>query len=135
MKRLTISLLAVVAIAIGGWQIYGEPPVQDKIEPLKPFMQRKLDHSKFILEGLATEDFDQIRKNAQALSLLSLESNWNVLNTQEYLQQSSDFRRSVRVITDAAKEENLDRAALGFVDLTVRCVECHNYLRRGAPDE
>lgn len=103
-----------------------EPPEKDG---LKPFMQRKLDHSKAILEGLALENYEQIAKNSQALSLLSLESTWNVISTQEYLQHSQDFRRAVKEITEAAHEKNIDKATLGYVDLTIRCVECHKYLR------
>jgi hypothetical protein len=95
-------------------------------------MQQKLDHSKTIIEALALEDFDKLAKSAQALSLLSLESNWNVLTTDEYIQQSSAFRRACSVIQEAAHEKNVDRATLGFMDLTVRCVECHKYLRKNA---
>ena len=93
-------------------------------------MQRKLDHAKGVLEGLALEDYEKIAKEAQALSLLSLESDWNVITTEEYLEQSSDFRRAVNVITEAAHEKDINRAALGYVNLTVRCVECHSYLRK-----
>lgn len=82
-----------------------------------------------MLEALALEDFDSLSRNAQALSLLSLESNWQVLTTEEYLKQSADFRRSLELIRTAAKDKNIDRAALGYVDVTIRCVECHKYLR------
>ena len=93
-------------------------------------MQLKLDHTKGILEGLATEDFQQIAKGAQALNALSLQSSWNAHTTLEYLDHSGDFRRALNVITKAAREENLDRAALGYVNLTVQCIECHRYLRQ-----
>ena len=93
-------------------------------------MQLKLDHTKGILEGLATEDFQQIAKGAQALNALSLQSSWNSHTTLEYLDHSGDFRRALNVITKAAHEENLDRAALGYVNLTVQCIECHRYLRQ-----
>lgn len=134
MLRLLISLAAItLALTLCSLYLLGRPPTQEEQKkPLRPFMQQKLDYSKEILEGLATEDFDQINKNAQALGLLSLESNWQTLNTMEYLEQSSDFRRSVKIITDAAKERNIDRAALGYVRLTVQCVECHSYLRKNA---
>ena len=124
-----MTLSAAVVLALGSWQLYGVPQAKESGGPLKPFMQRKLDHSKSVLEGLAIEDFAMIAKNAQALSLLSQESNWNVLNTEEYLQQSRDFRRAVNVITEAAHAKNIDRATLGYIDLTVRCVGCHKYLR------
>ena len=93
-------------------------------------MERKLLHAKALLEGLATEDYDRISRDAQALSLISLESAWNVLITEEYLKQSSAFRRSLESIRDGAKAKNVDRATLGYVDMTIRCVECHKYVRR-----
>lgn len=93
-------------------------------------MHRKLEYSKTLLEGLATEDYEKISRNAQSLNLLSLESTWNVLVTEEYLKQSDAFRRALESIRDGAKEKNIDRAALGYVDMTIRCVECHKYVRR-----
>lgn len=129
MKRshLLLAGLLVVSVLVG-WQLPAQNPLATK--PLKPFMQHKLEHSKAILEGLALEDFDKIAKHSQDLSLLSLESTWNVLSTEEYLQQSTDFRRAIKVVIDAAHEKNVDRAALGYVNMTVRCVECHKYLRK-----
>ncbi len=127
---MAIATIVVGTIGLSSWQLFGQPPKQTGAEKLKPFMQRKLDHAKDVLEGLATEDFEKIAKNAQSLSLLSLEADWNVITTEEYLEQSSDFRRAVNVITEAAREKDVNRAALGYVNLTVRCVECHSYLRK-----
>ena len=36
----------------------------------------------------------------------------------------------LKLIVDAAEEKDLGRATLGYVALTVRCVECHSYMRR-----
>lgn len=133
MKRSVILISAIVILGIGSWQLYGQPTPQDGPDKLKPFMRQKLEHAKGLLEGLTTEDYDLIAQEAQSLSLLSLESAWNVLTTKEYLEQSDDFRRAVNVIREAAKEKDVNRAALGYVNLTVRCVECHSYLRKQAP--
>ena len=128
-----IFAVPVCAIALGMLRLNGnpqEPAGQIGKGQLKPFMQMKLDHAKGILEGIATEDFERIAKDTQALNALSLQSSWNVYTTIEYLDHSSDFRRALNVITKAAHEENLDRAALGYVNLTVQCIECHRYLRQ-----
>ena len=111
------------------------PENPDKLGPnrLSPLMRMKLERSKNILEGLALEEFEKISTNAQALSLLSLESGWNVVQTEEYATQSRDFRRTTKIISDAAKEKDLGRASMGFVALTVRCVECHSYMRKNHP--
>lgn len=130
MIRLLATSFTLPVIVTAAWFLWAQPPVPAQQNELKPFMQRKLDHSKSILEGLALEDYESIAKNAQALSLLSLESTWNVISTQEYLQHSRDFRRAIKQITDAAHEKNVDQATIGYVDLTIRCVECHKYLRK-----
>ena len=104
-------------------------PVLSK-EKLAPLMQMKLDRSKSILEGLALEDYEKIAKNARALRLLSLESGWTVLQTEEYTEQSKDFRRNAELIAEAGADKDLGRATLGYVALTVRCVECHSYMRK-----
>lgn len=76
------------------------------------------------------EDYKSIARNSRALRLLSLESGWNVIQTPEYTKQSSEFKRSTDLITEAAEKHDLGRATLGYVALTVRCVECHIYLRQ-----
>lgn len=108
----------------------------DKPGPAKvlPLMQLKLEKSKKILEGLALEDYDMIGKNARSLKLLSLEAGWNVIQTEEYAIQSRDFRRTCDLIAKAAKQKEIGRAALGYVALTVRCVECHAYMREHKVD-
>ena len=105
-------------------QVRGEQPNQ-----VKEFMRPKLQHSQRLLEGLALEDFNLIQKEAQELSLLSQAANWQVLQTEEYLRQSEQFRRAANKVRDAAKERNLDGATLGYFDMTVQCVSCHKHLR------
>lgn len=62
-------------------------------KPVHTFMHAKLAHSQSILEGLAVENYDQIAKSSQSLTLLSEEAGWNVLQTAEYARQSDLFRR------------------------------------------
>jgi cytochrome c556 len=95
----------------------------------RDFMRRKLSHSQKILEGLVIEDFDLMAKNAQQLSLLSLDASWQVVESMEYSQQSLEFRRAADSLTAAAKKKNLDGAALAYVEVTMKCVNCHKYVR------
>lgn len=94
------------------------------------FMQAKLKHSQQVLKGLAIEDFDLIAKNSQAMSLLCEDELWQVLQTPEYRARSAEFQRSVDAVTEAAKKKNLEAATLGYVDLTLKCVNCHKYVRK-----
>lgn len=93
------------------------------------FMRAKLAHSQNVLEGLATEDFDLIERGAQELSLASLDSNWQVLQTEDYVRQSAEFRRACDSLRDAAQRKNLDGATVAWMDVTLKCVQCHKYVR------
>lgn len=95
----------------------------------REFMRAKLKHSQEIVEGLALENFDQISKNAQQLTLLSHATNWQAFQTEEYLMQSREFRRATEALRDQAKKKNLEGAVLAYMDVTMKCVNCHKYVR------
>jgi len=123
-----LTLLVVVS------SVRSAPPRRVEPRQIEPnqvadFMQLKLQHAQNVLEGLATEDLAMVAKNAQDLSLLSQAASWNVLQTDEYIQQSAEFRRTADAMTKAAKDKNLDAAAIRYVELTMKCVHCHKYVR------
>jgi cytochrome c556 len=127
MKR-WLPLLLVGLVIIGTCVVTGRsaPPKPNEV---RDYMRAKLEHSQKVLEGLTLENFDLIAKNAQAMDLLSRATNWQVLQTQEYLQRSQDFQRTAEALTDSAKKKNLDGAALAYVELTMQCINCHKYVR------
>lgn len=96
----------------------------------KTFMRAKLDAAGDALEGLTSEDFDQIRSGARQLQLMSQRAAWKVLKTPDYLQYSGEFRKAAEQMEEAAAEKNLDKAALAYVQLTLTCVNCHKHVRR-----
>ena len=104
-----------------------DPKSQDN--QVAGFMRLKLAHSQKVLEGLVMEDFGLIDKQAQELSLLSQDANWQVLQTPEYLQLSVEFRRATDALSRAAKEKNLDKATLAYMGMTMKCVSCHEHVR------
>jgi cytochrome c556 len=92
-------------------------------------MRVKLRHSQKVMEGLVLEDYAEIAKNAQEMSLLSLAATWQVFETPEYVDYSRKFRNATDALSDAARDKNLDRATLAFNQVTTKCVECHKYVR------
>ena len=124
MKR-SIGLAFIMGMSVLLATTNGEQ--QEK--PVDAFMHAKLAHSQNILEGLAVENYDQIAKSSQSLTLLSEEAGWNVLQTAEYAHQSDLFRRNTKALTEAARKNNLDGATLAFVQVTLNCVECHKHVR------
>jgi hypothetical protein len=119
---LTLPLGLVIALVAPG---IGQPAKGNR-----EFMRAKLKHSQEIVEGLAVENFDQIAKNAQQLSLLSQATNWEVFQTEEYLVQSREFTRAADALRNQAKEKNLEGAALAYLDVTMKCINCHKYVRK-----
>jgi hypothetical protein len=122
--------VAAGAIFLLGWitTSVGQQPLASR-----DFMRLKLSESQRILEGLVREDYDAMAKHAQDLRLLSLDASWQVLQTSEYAQQSLEFRRAAEALATAAKNRNLDGAALAYVDVTMKCVNCHKYVRTVKP--
>jgi hypothetical protein len=134
MRNFFLSSVAILTLSLTAGAASGQERIDKPSRPLRPVMQLKLEYSKQVLEGLALEDFEKVAKNAQALGLLSLESGWKIIQTEEYAKQSNEFRRTTNLISESARDKNLERAALGYVALTVRCIECHGYLRKQHPD-
>ena len=95
------------------------------------FMQKKLDYTRTVVDGLATEDFHKISKGARDLMLLSDESNWNVITTPEYLKMSSAFRETTERLHAQGQQKNLDGATLAYFEVTLNCIRCHKQVRGG----
>jgi hypothetical protein len=126
MNRRLVALtltLAALAAALGPGQ--GQEPKR----PRNLIMQQKLGNAQKLLEGLALKDFELIAKHADELVLLSKRAEWRVLQTPDYTTFSDDFRRNCDTMVKSAKERNLDAAALGYVQMTMNCVNCHKYVR------
>jgi len=118
----------MLLLVAGMLTVQGE--TEKEQENVDNFMRGKLLHCQFVLEGLTTEDYDSIARHAQAMNLLSRETAWQVLQTPEYVQRSTEFRRATESLVGAARKKNLDGATLGYVQVTLKCIECHKYVRR-----
>jgi len=119
-----LTVVGICAVFCGAVRCGGEQPNQ-----VREFMRSKLAHSEQVLGGLVTEDYELIAQHAQHLSLLSQQATWQVLQTPEYLDHSTEFRRAANRLTSAARKKNLDGAALAYVDVTMSCINCHKYVR------
>ena len=106
-----------------------EEPKDDEPDEVNHFMRLKLAASSKILEGLATEDFTLIKEGAREMNKMSSREKWRVTNDALYRNFSGDFQRVTKDLIEAADEENLDRAALKWMDATMSCIECHRYAR------
>lgn len=126
----SVAILAAWLVGVDVAGAAGEQPDQVAV-----FMRAKLAHSQNVLEGLALEDYDLIARGAHDLALASQASSWQVLQTEDYARQSAEFRRSCDALRTAAKAKNLDGAALAWMEVTMKCVQCHKYVRDAGRDE
>ena len=92
-------------------------------------MQAKLVYSKYILEGIVTENFEQVETNAKKLHLLSQSADWGTRQNKNYQDHTREFARQAREIEKAAAAKNLDGATLAYFQMTLSCVSCHRELR------
>jgi cytochrome c556 len=127
-RRLLFGAL-VLALGTAGTLAWAKVKQDQRRESVRAFMRPKLAHAQKLLEGLTLEQFDVVKQEAQALSLLSREEEWNVLQTEDYLHYSSEFRRAADAVRDAAAKKNLDGAALAYLEMTMKCITCHKYVR------
>jgi hypothetical protein len=125
MRRMMVQgVLAGVVVLLAAGTI-----AESRQRTLQEIMRAKLEHTQNVLEGVALARFDIIERNANDLRILSDLSSWNVLRTPEYVRYSGDFRESAERLTQAAIDQNLDAATLAYVELTLKCVECHKHVR------
>lgn len=127
MKRAAFigCVLLIAAFVLASYLRAQKPETAD----LRDFMRAKLLHSQKILEGLTTENYDMIAKHAQDLSLLSEDEQWQVFQTADYMNRSKEFRRAANALAESGRTKNLDSASLGYVEVTLKCIECHKYVR------
>jgi hypothetical protein len=130
--RWVMGIVVVALLALTSWLLptgHAAEPAPLRPDDVAVFMRAKLDHSSEVLEGLSLADFEKIRRGGQLLALASQASSWQVLQSEEYARQSVAFRRACERLERAATEKNLDAAALAWMDVTMKCVQCHRYVR------
>lgn len=124
-----LAVAAGLAFFLPTVGLRGQAVPEAKTDDVGYFMRAKLGHSQHVLEGLTLADFDLIARGAKELSLASQASSWEVLQTADYARQSSEFRRSCDLLHRAASEKNLDGAALAWMEVMMKCIQCHKYVR------
>ena len=125
----TICVIVAIVITRSNAQRTQEQSTDPPHIAVNSIMQAKLEASQDLLRGLAMEDYELISRQTQKLELLSLDAGWNIVQTKDYTRISGEFREAARYMKSAAEKKNLDAVALGYVKLTMSCVDCHRHVR------
>lgn len=129
-SRFLVLLGCGIFLSIGGIVIAWQQSIAAQNDhKLAEFMRKKLDASTTILEGLAVEDSELIRRGAADILEMSRAEMWNVYLDDDYREYDRDFRTAIRKLDQAAKEKKFDYAFLQWTDSLKGCIDCHKYVR------
>ncbi len=143
---MVLGLIGIVAagtmFGVGPATSQDKPPAakdKDKVQKKVPdakrdldqsvFMRKKLDASEQILEGLTSEDKQLLVRGAKALVEMSAAEKFQAQNNVMYRQFSKEFQTSAKSLLEAAEKGNFDAAQLKWVETTMKCLECHKFVR------
>lgn len=127
-----LGTLAIGLVALAAAPARSKLPVEQpqKLPSLAEIMVAKVKHSQILLDALAREDFKRIKDEATALVRISDAAEFlNAHKTDEYRLQTAVFRQSVATMADKAEARNIDGVLLAYLDMSARCVKCHQYTR------
>lgn len=98
-------------------------------QALARFMRQKLQASNLILEGLCTEDLAMVTDGSATLMKMSGEEKWRVSNDIMYRRYSTEFVQAVEELQQEAKDNDMDGTSLAWVNVTMKCLKCHEWVR------
>jgi hypothetical protein len=118
---LTLISLASGAVSAGGQE--------SRVDDLRPIMKSKLQHTQFLIDGLAREDFGLILDHANELKRLGEDSLKRISPNLTYVKYAVEFVNITDELARRAKDQDLNGATLSYIRLTINCVECHKFTR------
>jgi hypothetical protein len=125
---ITLAMLSLLPATFGVHPSRGgDDPAKEKQASV--WMKQKLVASQYILGGLTKADFDAIRLNAESMVFVGYLEKWVRADTPGYQNMMRDFEYANKLLIHASREKNLDSATLGYVQLTLSCVNCHKVVR------
>jgi hypothetical protein len=123
MKHPTRIFFVLIVLALSGLSPSAQAP------GTKNVMREKLVHSQRILEAILSSNFALLEQETDALAKTTQSPAWTALRAPEYLKQSEAFLRVLRELSAAAKNRDLDGAAVRYNELITSCFACHRYMK------
>jgi hypothetical protein len=126
-RRTVPNILGVVSMLLLLFSSSGSGAMQTAAT--SRVMREKLVHAQRLLEAITTSDFALLERESQALSRATSDIGWMVLKTPEYRRQSDTFLRATEDLLAAAKQRDLDLAAMHYMSVAMSCYQCHRYIK------
>src|SRR5437867_2273066 len=93
------------------------------------WMTRKLECSQNVLAGLTSGDFEKVRKNADAMLVVTYLEKWDRADLPAYRRQLRSFEAANKDLIRQAGDKDIKAATRAYTRLIVSCVECHSVVR------
>jgi len=93
-------------------------------------MREKLELSGILLGGLVTSNWASLHKTTQSLIGVINRPGWQVLQSPEYVSQTTAFLNATQALLAAADARDQRTALTAYNGLVASCVECHRYVAR-----
>lgn len=93
-------------------------------------MRQKLESAHGLLEGIVREDFALLVSKAEILENISKATTWHKRDDQDFLWRAQSFQNSASFLAEQARAKNLEGVAIGYMRVTLDCMQCHNFVRK-----
>jgi len=124
----TTRYLAAVALAVLAIAAVQQTPRETRMQTI---MRSKLANAQSMLKGIATADYREIDRSAEALSRISEAEivSWQNPPKPEYTTQAMVFMTSVDGLREAAQRRDMSAVGTEYSALVSSCIRCHTYVR------
>ena len=121
------AVIVCVSLLIAGFASHSAERV---VKPTQAAMRLKLTYAQGVLEGITLEKFDLVITNAAKLRDMSQTNVFVLMGNWDYRTCRTNFQASVDALTQAAKEENTQKASEAYLKMAQSCIACHKTFRR-----
>ena len=126
MKSAFKHLLLFTTLLLPAGYSHAETKIPNTTQML---MKQKLAAAHGLLDGIVREDYESLKKNANLLKSISKASTWHRSDSEVFLNYARSFQNATDYLVTNAESKNLEGIALGYVRVTLECVQCHNHVR------
>lgn len=126
LTRRTAVLLPIAVLWLGMTAISSHAQTAQT----RQVMREKLELSEILLGGLVTSNWTSLEKTTQSLIEVINRPGWQVLQSPEYVRQTSAFLNATQALLGAAEARDQRVALTAYTGLVASCVECHRYVAR-----
>jgi len=93
------------------------------------FMAQKLAAAQRSLDGISREDFELLRQTTTEMIELSRHEAWERMASPRFVQDTVDFVAAAEFLNRMAEGKDAEGTSLGFMRLTMTCMNCHTHVR------